>query len=131
MVQHVLADAHRDRLGGQRVQVSTSTTVPPYVDCCLPVNDCSLVVIEDTDNFLTADELFLDYVSKYMPQREFALFRKMLAALQQPQNSSASKLLDDQARSLKMSNWQAGVVSYVFRPWCLSRAQHSRLTEDP
>ncbi|KAI0326055.1 hypothetical protein GY45DRAFT_1374285 [Cubamyces sp. BRFM 1775] len=75
------------------------------------VKEFDFTLIRDTDNFLTGEELFLDYVSKYMPQREFDLFRKMMTALQQPQNSDASKLLDDQARNLKMSNWQAGVVS--------------------
>ncbi|KAI0325080.1 hypothetical protein GY45DRAFT_1330781 [Cubamyces sp. BRFM 1775] len=75
------------------------------------VKEFKFFLIQDPDNFLTGEELFLDYVSKYMPQPEFALFKKMLSALQQPQNSSASKLLDTQARSLKMSNWQAGVVS--------------------
>ncbi|KAH9902484.1 hypothetical protein C8Q73DRAFT_785154 [Cubamyces lactineus] len=75
------------------------------------VKEFDFTLIQDTDNFLTGEELFLDYVSKYMPQQEFTLFRRMLTALQQPQNSSASKLLDDQARTLRMSNWQAGVVT--------------------
>ncbi|KAI0654651.1 hypothetical protein C8Q70DRAFT_1026087 [Cubamyces menziesii] len=75
------------------------------------VKEFDFTLIQDTDNFLTSDELFLDYVSKYMPTAEFALFRRMLTALQQPQNSKASKLLDDEARTLRMSNWQAGVVS--------------------
>ncbi|KAI0325091.1 hypothetical protein GY45DRAFT_289698 [Cubamyces sp. BRFM 1775] len=77
------------------------------------VKDFQFTRLEDVHNFKSAEELILQYAATYLSKQEHDLFAVMLTALQQPTNRGAAKLLDNSARVLNQTNFQAGVASVV------------------
>ncbi|KAI0654661.1 hypothetical protein C8Q70DRAFT_1058253 [Cubamyces menziesii] len=75
------------------------------------VTDFKFTRLEDVHSFKSAEELILDYASTYLSKQEHDLFAIMLTALQQPANRGAAKLMDNSARVLNQTNFQAGVAS--------------------
>ncbi|TFK80565.1 hypothetical protein K466DRAFT_605224 [Polyporus arcularius HHB13444] len=71
----------------------------------------NLVSVKDVNSFGTVNNLVLQVADTYLNPAELALFRQMIASLEQARNEAAESLFSSSSKSFNRANFQIGVAS--------------------